>query len=57
MTKILSKKGKTREEFLAIGTFSQQAIRRALNKTARESVFEEFLSCMFIHNSDNSRYK
>ena len=45
-------------QILATGyTSLLQAKRRAWNKTERESASEEFLSCIFIHNLDNSRYK
>ena len=58
MTKLLDKKGKTRTEFSLMGTTHfLQAKKKECYKTAREAACKEFLSYIFIHNSDNNRYK
>ena len=58
LTKLLNQRGKSRAEFLGMGsTILFQAKRRAWNKITRESACEAFVSCIFIHNSDDSRYK
>ena len=58
LTKLLEKKGKTRVEFSAMGTTGLfHAKKKAWYKTARESVCNELLSCMFIHNLDSNRYE
>ena len=58
LDKLLVEKIKTRAELIAMRSSSNSVSeRKEIIDTAKESSYGKFLSCMFIHNSDNNKYE